>query len=63
MFCSSFRTRNIDNDDWHFAFRTDDFEGALATLTAKLPRLVHPRLLDALLKALGADVDRMVARL
>jgi glyoxylase I family protein len=37
----SFRTGNIDNDDcalWprfpHFAFRTDDFDGALATLTA-----------------------------
>ena len=30
----SFRTGNIDNDDCHFAFRTDDFDGALATLTA-----------------------------
>jgi glyoxylase I family protein len=41
----SFRTGNIDNDDGvhlmkpmpqlcHFAFRTDDFDGALATLTA-----------------------------
>jgi catechol 2,3-dioxygenase-like lactoylglutathione lyase family enzyme len=30
----SFRTGNIDNDDYHFAFRTDDFDGALATLTA-----------------------------
>ena len=30
----SFRTSNIDNDDYHFAFRTDDFDGALATLTA-----------------------------
>ena len=25
---------NIDGDDSHFAFRTDDFDGALATLTA-----------------------------
>jgi catechol 2,3-dioxygenase-like lactoylglutathione lyase family enzyme len=30
----SFRTGNIDGDDCHFAFRTDDFDGALATLTA-----------------------------
>ena len=30
----SFRTSNIDNDDCHFAFRTDDFDDALATLTA-----------------------------
>jgi glyoxylase I family protein len=30
----SFRTGNIDNDDCHLAFRTDDFDGALATLTA-----------------------------
>jgi hypothetical protein len=30
----SFRTGNIDNDDCHFAFRIDDFDGALATLTA-----------------------------
>ena len=30
----SFRSGNIDNDDCHFAFRTDDFDGALATLTA-----------------------------
>jgi glyoxylase I family protein len=30
----SFRTSNIDNDDCHFGFRTDDFDGALATLTA-----------------------------
>jgi catechol 2,3-dioxygenase-like lactoylglutathione lyase family enzyme len=30
----SFRTGNIDGDDSHFAFRTDDFDGALATLTA-----------------------------
>ena len=28
----SFRTGNIDGDDCHFAFNTDDFEGALATL-------------------------------
>jgi glyoxylase I family protein len=30
----SFRTGNIDGADCHFAFRTDDFDGALATLTA-----------------------------
>jgi AcrR family transcriptional regulator len=30
----SFRTSNIDNDDCHLAFRTDDFDDALATLTA-----------------------------
>ena len=30
----SFRTGNVDGDDCHFAFRTDDFDGALATLTA-----------------------------
>ena len=30
----SFRTGNIDGDDCHFAFRTDDFDGALATLVA-----------------------------
>ena len=30
----SFRTGNIASDDCHFAFRTDDFDGALATLTA-----------------------------
>ena len=30
----SFRTGNIDNDDCHLAFRTEDFDGALATLTA-----------------------------
>src|SRR5262249_591000 len=30
----SFRTGEIDGDDCHFAFRTDDFDGALATLTA-----------------------------
>src|SRR4029077_20315961 len=30
----SFRTGNFDGDDCHFAFRTDDFDGALATLTA-----------------------------
>ena len=29
----SFRTGNVDGADSHFAFRTDDFEGALATLT------------------------------
>jgi catechol 2,3-dioxygenase-like lactoylglutathione lyase family enzyme len=23
----SFRTRPVDNDDWHFAFNTDDFDG------------------------------------
>ena len=28
----SVRTGNIDGDDSHFAFRTDDFDGALATL-------------------------------
>jgi glyoxylase I family protein len=26
----SFRTRGVDNDDSHFAFRTDDFEGFVA---------------------------------
>ena len=30
----TFRTGNVDNDDWHLAFRTDDFDGILATLTA-----------------------------
>ena len=30
----TFRTGEIDGDDCHFAFRTDDFDGALATLTA-----------------------------
>jgi glyoxylase I family protein len=30
----SFRSGNIDNDDCHWAFRTDDFDGAFATLTA-----------------------------
>ncbi|WP_060564083.1 VOC family protein [Sinorhizobium fredii] len=25
---------HIDRNDWHFAFRTDDFEGAVARLTA-----------------------------
>ena len=30
----SFRTGEIDGDDCHFAFHTDDFDGALATLTA-----------------------------
>ena len=29
----SFRTSNVDGADSHFAFRTDDFEGALAMLT------------------------------
>ena len=30
----SFRTGNVDNDGCHLAFRTDDFDGALAMLTA-----------------------------
>jgi glyoxylase I family protein len=30
----SFRTGNIDGGDWHYAIRTDDFDGALATLIA-----------------------------
>jgi catechol 2,3-dioxygenase-like lactoylglutathione lyase family enzyme len=30
----SFRTGNIDGDDSHLAFRTDDFDGVLSTLTA-----------------------------
>jgi catechol 2,3-dioxygenase-like lactoylglutathione lyase family enzyme len=30
----SFRTGNVDGADTHFAFRTDDFDSALATLTA-----------------------------
>jgi glyoxylase I family protein len=30
----SFRTGNIAAADCHFAFRTDNFDGALATLTA-----------------------------
>ena len=30
----SFRTGNIDNDGCHLAFRIDDFDGALAMLTA-----------------------------
>ena len=30
----SFRTGNVADVDCHFAFRTDDFDGALATLTA-----------------------------
>ena len=30
----SFRTGNVDGADRHFAFRTDDFEGALDVLTA-----------------------------
>jgi catechol 2,3-dioxygenase-like lactoylglutathione lyase family enzyme len=29
----SFRTGDVDGADCHFAFRTDDFEGALAMLT------------------------------
>ena len=29
----SFRTGNVDGADSHFAFRTDDFDGALAMLT------------------------------
>lgn len=28
----NFRRRGVDNDDVHFAFRTDDFEGVLARL-------------------------------
>ena len=28
----SFRTGNVDGADCHFAFRTEDFDGALATL-------------------------------
>ena len=31
----SFRTGNVDAADCHFAFRTDDFDGVLATLTAR----------------------------
>ena len=31
---ASFRTGNVDGDDCHFACRSDDFHGALATLTA-----------------------------
>ena len=30
----SFRIGNVDNHDCHFAFHTDDFDGALAKLTA-----------------------------
>lgn len=30
----NFRTGGVDNNDVHFAFRTDDFEGILARLTA-----------------------------
>jgi catechol 2,3-dioxygenase-like lactoylglutathione lyase family enzyme len=30
----SFRTGNVTDVDCHFAFRTDNFDGALATLTA-----------------------------
>jgi hypothetical protein len=30
----SFRIGNVDDHDCHFAFRTDDFDGALAKLTA-----------------------------
>lgn len=30
----SFRTGDIDNDDWHFAFNTEDFEGVVARLEA-----------------------------
>ena len=30
----SFRTGKVDGADCHFAFHTDDFDGALATLTA-----------------------------
>jgi catechol 2,3-dioxygenase-like lactoylglutathione lyase family enzyme len=30
----SFRTGNVDGADSHFAFRTDDFDGVLATLAA-----------------------------
>jgi catechol 2,3-dioxygenase-like lactoylglutathione lyase family enzyme len=30
----SFRTGNVDGADTHFAFRTDDFDSALTTLTA-----------------------------
>lgn len=31
----NFRTRGVDNNDVHFAFRTDDFEGILQRLLAK----------------------------
>ena len=30
----TFRTRGVDNNDVHFAFRTDDFEGVLSRLVA-----------------------------
>lgn len=30
----NFRTKGVDNNDVHFAFRTDDFEGLLARLVA-----------------------------
>ena len=30
----NFRTRGVDNNDGHFAFRTDDFEGILSRLLA-----------------------------
>jgi glyoxylase I family protein len=30
----NFRTRGVDNNDVHFAFRTDDFEGILERLMA-----------------------------
>lgn len=30
----NFRTKGVDNNDVHFAFRTDDFEAILARLTA-----------------------------
>lgn len=31
----TFRTRGVDNNDVHFAFRTDDFEGTLDRLIAR----------------------------
>lgn len=31
----NFRTRGVDNNDVHFAFRTDDFEGILQRLLSK----------------------------
>ena len=33
----SFRTGNVDGDDCHFTFRTDDFDGALQ-LTARFAK-------------------------
>ena len=30
----NFRSKGVDNNDVHFAFRTDDFEGVLERLTA-----------------------------